>query len=103
METQTPDQPATIPTAALAFAGTIGPALGYFLSIEPAGTVILSALIMGAAGLAVAIYLNKTTTSSSAPVVAKGTEVGIIGSTKTVTAEIPPQVGEAPPDPDAGG
>jgi hypothetical protein len=91
------DQPATIPTAALAFAGTIAPLLGVILQLDQATIAVLSAFILGGAGLAVAIYLNKTTTSSNAPVVDAGTEVGIIGSDKTVTAEIPPAIGDAPP------
>lgn len=84
------DKPATIPVAAAAFVASIGPALGYFLAIEPAGTVILSAFINGAGALALAIYLNKTTTSSNAPVVESGTEVGIIGSEDTVIAQPTP-------------
>jgi hypothetical protein len=86
------DQPASIPTAALAFAGTIAPAIGYYFALDSAGVVVLSALIMGAAGLAVAIYLNKTTTSNTSPVVAEGTPVAIEGTATTVTAEIPPVV-----------
>lgn len=97
------DQPATIPVAAMTFAATIAPALGYFLGIEQAGILVLAGLINGAAGLAVALFLNRTTTSSTSPVVEKGTEVGIIGSSDTVVVQPTPPgpeaiEGGAPPD-----
>lgn len=90
-----PDQPASIPTAILAFAGTIAPLVGVVFSLTPETILALGAFIMGAAGLVVAWYLNRTTTSNTAPVVDKGTEVAIVGSNRTVTADIPPQVGTA--------
>lgn len=89
-ETHTQDTPASIPVAALAFAGTIAPMLGYFLHIEQAGVVVLSAFIMGAAGFAVAIFLNRTTTSTSSPVLTAGTTVGVQGSDDTVTIQRTP-------------
>lgn len=102
------DTPASIPVAAMAFAATIAPAIGYFLGIESAGVLVLAALINGGAGLAVAIYLNKTTTSSTAPVLEPNTEVAVKGTADTVIVQPTPpgptgiEDGGAQPPPPAG-
>lgn len=84
------DQPATIPAAAAAFAATLGPFFGWLLTLDPAGIVALSAVLNTGVALALALYLNKRTTSSSAPVVEAGTEVAIKGSSDTVIAQPTP-------------
>lgn len=89
------DTPATIPVAVTALVNA-----GVLLATRIFGwDGELSTLVMGfslaATNLALLIFLNRTTTTTAAPVVPKGTEVAIEGSTHTVTAEIPPQVDPA--------
>lgn len=95
------DAPASIPVA---LAGVVSTGVAFvalfapFLQ-DPAAQIATIAFGNALIVAGTAIFLNRTTTSNTAPVVDQGTEVGIIGSDHTVTAEIPPKVGDAPPGP----
>lgn len=88
------DTPATIPVA---LGGVLSTGVAFFALFLPflADPVAQAATIAFGNALILAgvvIVLNRTTTSSTAPVVASGTPVAIEGTEHTVTAEIPPQV-----------
>lgn len=100
------DQPATIPVA---LAGVLSTGVAFFALFAPflqdptaqAATIAFgnSLIVAGTA-----IFLNRSTTSNTAPVVEKGTEVGIVGSSDTVVVQPTPPgpeaiEGGAPPTP----
>lgn len=88
----TNDQPASIPVAA---AGVLSTGVAMFALFIPELDVAAQAVIIAfgnsVIALGVAIWLNKRTTSSTAPVVESGTVASIIGTEdKVVVQPTPP-------------
>lgn len=84
------DQPATIPVAIAAVLSTGVALIGYVAGLDDTLKVLILAFGNSVIGLGTIIFLNARTTSSTAPVVQRGTEVAIEGSTDTVVVQPSP-------------
>lgn len=86
-----PDQPASIPLALATVLSTGVALLALFIpSLDTAAQAVIIAFGNSLIALGVAIWLNKSTTSNTAPVLPVNTEVSVEGTTDKVKIETTP-------------